>query len=220
MLVTNGLRDDFTKDDDAEGGRDQPNNARGEIRHDDGETGVDNDISKEERAQEIVAVLANREDPMGVLALLGRATGNKNLQLHQIKAEQAEGESREEGREDEQEDDEENAQPEWEASVLGHITGRLGPPHDMHLAGIALFKLLKGRLPFAIRGRRAHKVHNGGEGHHQAVVWGQLEGAAHRPRGQRQRETPIMGEIVRLVPRCPEAERQRRIGVVHQAHSS
>jgi len=94
------LRDDLAKDEDKSGGGDDADGAR-EPRHavdQDGEDRVDQRVSQEQRAQQQVAALADRQNPLGVHALARIVARDDDLQLRLVEGHQAERQAREERR--------------------------------------------------------------------------------------------------------------------------
>ena len=64
------LRWDFTDDDDSEGGAEHGDEAGGKLLEDDGEDGIDEDVGEEDRAEQVVAMVAHRRYRPRVLFLL------------------------------------------------------------------------------------------------------------------------------------------------------
>jgi hypothetical protein len=73
------LRRDFSEDDDEKGGADDGHKTAGETVEEDGEGGVDEDISEENAAEKKVAVIANGLDGLGVAFLAFGSSIAQNL---------------------------------------------------------------------------------------------------------------------------------------------
>lgn len=114
-----GLRHDFTKDNDPDGGhdhRDEP--GAGDVVQEDGQRGVHQHVPEQERAEQVVPLAPDRLDLLGVVLLPLRAAVLDDLELHGIQSHEPQVQAAEHAGQAQQHGDEDDLEPERQQELF------------------------------------------------------------------------------------------------------